>query len=430
MEQALTLSQLNGLVADAVAFGVPGEYIVCAELAGVRESRGHCFMELVENAPDMHTPIAKASAKCWKSTWQVLSPAFVRVTGEHLRAGMKVMLTVRADFHVAYGFSWIVLDISAEYSLGEMSRRRHEIVERLKRDGIFDLQHELRLPRFCQRIAVISAETAAGYGDFVAQLAGNGYGLAFSTTLFAAVMQGEGVENSVAGALEQIYRRVDEFDCVVMIRGGGATSDLAGFDTLALAEHIANFPLPIITGIGHERDESVADMVACIRTKTPTAAAAFLIDHLHSTAEMVENAARTLWQYATSRIETEQTRVANMAVSLRLLAAQFVSTRQNRLAMMAERLPALASMALQNELHRIDMLSARTAALDPQLMLKRGYAIVSKDGRVVRDAASLDRGDTIDIQLGHGRLTATVGSTAIGRERASNKTKRNGKTTV
>lgn len=430
MGQVLTLSQLNGLVADAVAFGVPGEYIVCAELSGVRESHGHCFMELVENSPDMRTPVAKASAKCWKSTWQVLSPAFVRVTGEHLRAGMKVMLTVRADFHVAYGFSWIVLDISAEYSLGEMSRRRHEIVDQLKREGVFHLQHELRLPRFCQRIAVVSAETAAGYGDFVAQLTGNGYGLAFGTALFAAVMQGEGVESAVVDALGRIYARADEFDCVVIIRGGGATADLAGFDTLALAEHIANFPLPIITGIGHERDESVADMVASIRTKTPTAAAAFLIDHLHATSELVENAARSLRQYAASRLETEQARIANMATASRLLASRLLDSWRNGLGMMVSRLPAMASMALRNEFHRMDMLSARVAALDPQLMLKRGYAIVSKDGHAVRDAANLSGGDMIDVRLGRGSFTATVADTLIGRGRANKKQQRNGKTTV
>ena len=216
------------------------------------------------------------------------------VTGAQPRAGMKVLMKVYPQFHEAYGFSWIVTDIDPTYTLGDMARRRQEIVRRLKEEGVFDLNKQLPLPLFAQRIAVVSSQTAAGLGDFCQQLTHNGYGFAFTIELFTATMQGEGVEQSVVAALNDIYGRADRFDCVVIIRGGGATSDLSGFDSLMLAENIANFPLPVITGIGHDRDETVADMVAHTRVKTPTAAAALLIDNLKAVADRIDTAARRI----------------------------------------------------------------------------------------------------------------------------------------
>jgi len=203
---------------------------------------------------------------------------------------MKVLLKVYPQFHESYGFSWIVTDIDPSFTLGDMQRRRLEIIRTLKEEGVFDLNRELTLSAFAQRIAVISSENAAGYGDFSNQLAMNQYGFSFKTTLFEAVMQGERVEASVIEALDTVNRYRDNYDCVVIIRGGGATSDLSGFDTLPLAENIANFPLPVITGIGHDRDESVIDLIAHTRVKTPTAAAAFLIDNLKHTADRIDTA--------------------------------------------------------------------------------------------------------------------------------------------
>lgn len=452
--KALTLTELNSLVADAVAFGVPGEYVVTAELAGVRLSRGHCYMELVEKDPRMNTPIARANAKCWRSTWQILAPAFTRVTGQELHAGMKVMLTVEADFHVAYGFSWTVVDISAEYSLGEMALRRRQIIECLKQEGVFDLQHELALPRFCQRIALISAEGAAGYGDFENQLSQNDYGLAFKATLFPAIVQGEQVESSVTKALMRIYKSIDSFDCVVIIRGGGATSDLAGFDTLSLAEHIANFPLPILTGIGHERDESVADMVACIALKTPTAVAAFLIDHLRETADFVDDAAEKMRHYSQMRLEAEHNRLAQistllpvqaermmaqkrreidtiarqlpmlardisqekrkqlLSIAKRMPAAarQLLQEHASRLDRIAQKLPSAATLRLGREQHKLELLYTRAMALDPRQTLRRGFAIVSHNGHALTSTEGIALGDKINIRLYDGKATAIVES--------------------
>ena len=272
---SLSLLELNSLVRQVIEETLSQEYWVEAELSECRESRGHCYMELIEKDETSATPIARASAKCWRTQWAMLQPYFERTTGQTLHAGLKVRLKVYAQFHEAFGFSWIVTDIDPTFTLGDMARKRQEIIRKLKEEGIFNLQKELTLPLFCQRIAVISSETAAGYGDFVNQLIHNDSGLKFSIQLFPAIMQGEQVEQSIIDALNMIYeanepnKSHESFDCVVIIRGGGATADMSGFDTLALAENVANFPLPIITGIGHDRDESILDMVSFQRVKRP-----------------------------------------------------------------------------------------------------------------------------------------------------------------
>ena len=234
--KALSLYELNNLVREVISTTLHDEYWVETELSELREVRGHCYMELIQKDLFSNTPIAKASAKCWKNKWQLLSPKFEKVTGQSLRSGLKVLLKVYPDFHEAYGFSWIVTDINPEFTMGDMARKRLEIVNQLKAEGVFDLQKELKMPLFAQRIAVVSSANAAGYGDFCNQLADNSYGLQFHTRLFSAVMQGEGVEQSVIAALNEINSNVDDFDVVVIIRGGGATSDMSGFDTLSLAE--------------------------------------------------------------------------------------------------------------------------------------------------------------------------------------------------
>ena len=274
----LTLYQLNNLVRQVIDYSLSETYWVEAELAECRESGGHCYMDLVQKDED--TLVARAQARCWRSTWSYVLPKFMKVTGERPRPGMKVLLMVKPQFHEAYGFSWIVQDIDPNYTLGDMARQRQEIINTLKREGIFDLNKSLSIPMFAQRIAVISSQTAAGYGDFCDQLQNNEYGFKFSTRLFPAVMQGEQVEQTIIEALNKINDSIEDFDVVVIIRGGGATSDFSGFDTLELAENVANFPLPIITGIGHDRDECILDMISCVRVKTPTAAATWLIDNL------------------------------------------------------------------------------------------------------------------------------------------------------
>ena len=389
-----SLFELNRIVRETIECEMPDEYWVEAELSECRESRGHCFLELIEKDEQTATPIAKARATCWASKWAMVRPYFERTTGQRLVAGMKVLLKVYPQFHEAFGFSWIVTDIDPTYTLGDMARKRQEIIRQLKEEGVFDLQKELTLPLFCQRIAVISSETAAGYGDFCNQLSNNPYGFQFETHLFPAIMQGEGVEQSIISALERIYEErsdkgeVKSFDCVVIIRGGGATSDLSGFDTLALAEHVANFPIPIITGIGHDRDECILDMVSHTRVKTPTAAAALLIDHLKEVLDVINQSQDSI------------TRLFSVA-----------KTRQEaKIDALQQRIPMLLERRLLAEHHRLQLMEEKLKALDPQLLLKRGYSITLHHGRVVKDATTLKAGDEIETRLEKGTIVSIVNS--------------------
>ena len=350
-EERLTLRQLNLMVRDAIEMQLPDEYWVEAELSECREHGGHCYMELIEKDEHSNTPVARASAKCWRQTWLMVKPTFERTTGQPLRAGLKVLLRVYAQFHEAYGFSWIVSDINPTYTLGDMARRRQEIIRQLKEEGVFDLQRELSLPLFAQRIAVVSAPNAAGYGDFCRQLEDNDYGFRFTIRLFPAIMQGEQVEKSVISALNQIYECIGDFDAVCILRGGGATADLSGFDTLALAENVAQFPLPIITGIGHERDESILDMVSHTRVKTPTAAAAFLVDRLHSVLGRIEQAEASLSQYITQRIRYQQQRISQLATLIPTLAQRRLSDERHRIDLQQNRLPIALERRLTAQKH-------------------------------------------------------------------------------
>ena len=307
-------------------------------------------------------------------------------TGQMLTAGMKVLLKVYPQFHEAYGFSWIVTGIDPTFTLGDMAQRRQQIIQKLKEEGVFDLQRELVIPSFCQRIAVISAETAAGYGDFCRQLLDNDYGLQFYPTLFPAIMQGEQVEQSVIAALNQINRQADDFDVVVIIRGGGSTSDMSGFDTLALAENVANFPLPIITGIGHDRDECVLDMISNTRVKTPTAAAAFLISHLADTLQHV--------------IDIQQ-RISFMVTMLK-------TNLEHQLEQRDERILHALQQRIVGERHHLEMAEQRTTLLDPTLLLSRGYSITLHNGKALRDTQQLKAGDEIETRVEKGTIKSTV----------------------
>ena len=430
MDNMLTLYELNSLVASIVDLDLPDHYWVMAELSELREVRGHCYMELVEKDVRSNTPVARASAKCWASRWSMLRPMFERATGQRLAAGMKVLLKVKAQFHPAYGFSWIVADINPEYTMGDLARRRQEIVRQLKAEGVFDLQREMRLPMFGQSIAVVSSEGAAGYGDFCRQLHDNPQGYLFRVELFGAIMQGEGVEASVIAALNRIYSRMDEFDCVVIIRGGGATSDLSGFDTLALAENIANFPLPVITGIGHERDECVLDMVAFAKVKTPTAAAQLLVDNLSHTDSLVDGLRQRVSMAARRRMECERMRLTSLSGRIPVLFSVVGAKESARVERVAARISSALSLRLSDEnrriatlqaelrevslrrltaeRHRLEMLAQRVEAENPERLLRRGYSITTCDGRAVRDASLLKAGAEVETRVEKGCFKSIV----------------------
>ncbi len=437
VRNALSLLELNQLLAEVIEVGMPREYWVEAEISELRVVRGHCYIDLIEKTEGTNTPIARASAKCWQNTWSVISPYFEKVTGQRLRSGMNVLMLVSANFHPAYGFSWIISDIDPTYTLGDMARKRQAIIEQLKREGVFDLQKELSLPLFCQHIAVISSANAAGYGDFVDQLESNAHGFRFVTRLFPATMQGEGVEQSIIAALNNIYETFltsDETapDCVVIIRGGGATSDLSGFDTLALAENVAQFPIPVITGIGHERDESILDMISHTRVKTPTAAAALLIDHLKRVWDYLQEAQGVLETNARQRMDLEQMRLQRAAQKIPPLCSLFKERQERRIDSMMRDMIAAAQRLISDdmhkletlesiikpmlerrvtgEMHRLQMFGQRVSSLDPNLLLKRGYSITLHEGKIVRDASQLKHGDKIETRVEKGTIHSIVDS--------------------
>ena len=412
-----TLRQLNLLVREAIETELPDEYWVEAELSECRENSGHCYMELIEKDERTNTPIARASAKCWRQTWQMAKPYFERTTGQQLRAGMKVLLKVYAQFHEAYGFSWIVSDIDPTYTLGDMARKRQEIIRQLKEEGVFDLQRELRIPTFAKRIAVISAQNAAGYGDFCRQLEDNDYGFRFEVTLFPAIMQGEQVESSIIAALNAIYEATvpdgspsAPYDCVVIIRGGGATADLSGFDTLALAENVAQFPLPVITGIGHDRDESILDMVANTKVKTPTAAAALLIDNLRQVLERINSAQQHLTTAISTRLSTLNVQLSTLQALIPTLALRTIGDQRHRIEMQESRLPVAIERRLTSQKHLLESLSLKLQGFDPQLLLSRGYSITLHHGRAVRNPKQLKAGDEIETKVEHGTIRSVVKS--------------------
>lgn len=427
---ALTLYELNSMVRDVVELGMPGSYWVEAELSEVRERSGHCYMELVQKDLTGNSTVARASARCWRSTWASVRPGFEQVTGEHFRAGLKVLLQVHAQFHENFGFSWIVTDIDPAYTLGDMARRRQEIIRILKEEGVFDLNKELCLSLFASRIAVVSSESAAGYGDFCNQLDTNAYGFAFSVRLFPAVMQGERTEGSIISALDAINNEADDFDCVVIIRGGGAVSDLSAFDSLALAENVANFPLPVITGIGHERDESVLDMVANKRVKTPTAAAALLIENLKHTYDRIVQAQERISVSVSRRMDYERVRLERVSGRIPVLfslvktrqqaridslfarvgaaAGRIVAEERLRLDRLSVALAPAVRQRLSAENHRLELLEQRISAVDPAILLRRGYSITLHNGRAVYSPGQLSDGDVIETRLAEGNVRSVV----------------------
>lgn len=429
-QHALTLFELNSLVGEVIDRAFNHAYWVEAELSEAREVRGHCYLELVQKDIFSATPVARASAKCWKSTWLRLKPKFEHTTGQALHAGMKVLLLVTANFHAAYGFSWIVQDIDPTYTLGDMARKRMEIINQLKAEGVFDLQKELTIPMFAQRVAVISSENAAGYGDFCHQLLDNEYGFAFQLRLFPAIMQGDQVEASVIQALNAIYDDIDDYDVVVIIRGGGATADMSGFDTLALAENVANFPLPVITGIGHDRDESILDMVSNTRVKTPTAAAAFLVDNLVGVWSHIDGMRERIAGYVQQRMEREKNRLTRVSERIPILFSlvrerqdarldrmlnaivaavkERMAQAEHHVAILSNNFEPLVERKLMREQNRLEQLRLRAEALDPQRLLKRGYSITLYNGKALHDPALLHDGDRIETRVEKGTVESII----------------------
>ena len=427
--EPITLYELNELVKQTLELGMPDTYWVQAELSEVRVNSGHCYVEFVQKDRRSNSLVAKARGVIWRNVYAALKPYFEQTTGQLLTAGIKVQVEVSVSFHELYGYSLTVTDIDPSYTMGDMARKRQEILRQLQEEGVLELNKELEMPMLPQRIAVISSATAAGYGDFSNQLSNNARGFYFHTELFPAIMQGDGVEQSILQALDDIYAREQEFDVVVIIRGGGATSDLTGFDTYNLAAAVAQFPLPVITGIGHERDDTVIDMVSHTRVKTPTAAAEFLIGRMQEAADelaflaqrlnkgvslLIYESKESLLRLQTRIPAKAMQRVADGKLYLQNAKHRILQGAMTQVSRQRQALPPLQlllQMAIpQVERCRYQLMLLRQKVVDasPDKLLTKGYSITLKNGKVVKDANLLKTGDEIVTRLKQGEITSIV----------------------
>lgn len=452
MNAAVSLYELTCRIRNAISTQLPGSYWVRAEISeGRQNANGHFYCRFIEkNAAG--TDIASAAGIIWAGTYVTLRARFERETGQRFGAGIKVLVRVRINFHERYGLSLLVEDIDPSYTLGDMVRRRKEIIDKLTAEGVVNLNKQLVLPRLLLRIAVITSETAAGFGDFCNHLAHGGHMFNIKIKLFPAIMQGDKVEQSVINALNAVLAESKDWDAVVIIRGGGAVSDLNGFDTYLLAANVAQFPLPVITGIGHDRDETVLDLVANVRCKTPTAVADFLIERLSKELELLENSAATLKVCAQNKLNAqlqrmdsfvaliplvfsrvidkekaryrilserlpnaiqnvcrgERSRCERLVMRMEMNTKSMIANMQNRLLHVSERLQFVVPAVLSRQKQRLESCERGIRLAQPERVLKLGFSLTLKDGKAVTDASQLSSGDRIVTRLSNGEVTSRV----------------------
>ena len=409
IEEPLTLQGLNSMVRAAINESMPARYWVTGELSEVRETAaGHCYIELVQRDEATGELVAKARGTIWARIYTLLRPCFLEETGQPFVAGIKVLLQVTVGFHELYGYALDVCNIDPAYTIGEMARRRLAVIKRLTDEGVIELNKELPFPLLPQRIAVISSPTAAGYGDFCDQLLGNKYGFVFYPRLFPSPMQGSGVEQGIIDALNRVAAEIDLWDVVVIIRGGGATSELSCFDTYDLANNCAQFPLPIITGIGHQRDESVLDIVAHTRAKTPTAAAELLIHAMLEQGAFLDSAMQEVMSAARAYIDAERQRVNTLATRLPISATLCLQREKMRLQPVVQQLSSEVRLFLREQNHRLDILKEKADAASPRHILAMGYSITRVNGKAVRSLGEIAAGDNVVTMVADGEFTSTV----------------------
>ncbi len=428
---ALTLSQLNQLISRTVA-ETPSlrDVWVVAELSNVSGGKGtHWYMDLLEKDAAGRN-LARMKGMIWAQHSRTVNMKLYTATGVYFKDGIKVMIRGQVSFHPAYGMGFAISDVEPTYTMGDMERLRREILEKLKAEGLLDRNKLIPLPMAPQKIAVISSEGAAGYGDFVHQLGSTPEGFVFYPVLFGAKLQGDGTGKSVIAALDRIERNAGEWDAVVIIRGGGASSDLNGFDDLELARRVATCPLPVIVGIGHERDRTVLDEIAAVRCKTPTAVAAFLIDTLRNALGRASELTANIVTMVQDRLNGDQRRLDNLATMVPVLAVTRLQEARERLTRTTLRLPDAAARATGDARTKLAQFKTRLEGaaetrialgrkhlegleklidvLDPAATLKRGYSITRADGKAVRDTATLPDGTLIETTLAHGTVRSRV----------------------
>ena len=431
-QEALSLFELNNLIKNVLNQTFPESWWVSAEMSDVRvnASSGHCYLEFIEKDAISGQLIAKARGAIWAKTFRMLKPCFEQETGQRFTSGLKVLVKVTVEFHELYGYSLSVIDIDPAYTLGDLIKRRREIVRQLKEEGVFDLNKELELSETPQRIAIITSPTAAGYEDFMHQLADNQAGYVFYTHLFPAIMQGDRTEESIIAALDRIYAASTNFDAVVIIRGGGASSDLNSFDSYLLAATCAPFPLPVITGIGHERDDTVLDLVAHTRMKTPTAVAEFRIQQMHQAAGELNRLQQQLVNYSTTRLQREAVQIQQFIFRIPSTLNAKIERDRFFLSDVIQRVPRIIDSDLlmhNRQITEFEMqLPAKITAflnrnetqlmhaeqliriVSPEAVLKRGYTITRCNGKIIKKAAELTFGDEITTLFIDGEIKSKI----------------------
>ncbi len=406
----ITLSELQRHIKQALESSLPLPVWVVAEVSELKVNySGHCYLELVEKSEPAKggTPIPRAQARAviWRQQYAMLSAYFESATGSRLAAGMKILAKVMVSYHELYGLSLQITDLDASYTLGEVERQKQMTIAQLQADGVWDMNREQSLPLLTQRIAIVSSAAAAGYRDFCNELQQGGY--AFRTTLFEAVVQGQAAEESVCRALVAVAERQEEFDAVVIIRGGGSASDLSCFNSYRLCSYVAQFPLPVITGIGHDKDTSVADMVAHTPLKTPTAVAAWLTDRMARMDGWLEESAVRLSELAVKAVQREQIRLERMAGEVARLGGTYCERARGRMAMLGEQLSTEVARFIERKRLFLATAEAVAEARSPEKILRLGFAVVRCDGHAVTSTEGL-AGREVEIELAKGKIKAEV----------------------
>ena len=403
-----SLSELTNKIQSVIRQNFTDAIWVRAEISELRENGGHCYLELIEKDSETDNILAKTRATCWANVYRMLKPYFESNTGETLRAGLNVLVAVTVEFNGVYGFSLNVRDIDPTYTIGELAARRMQIIQKLREEGIDDMNKQLPFPTLPQRIAIISSETAAGYGDFCNQLNSDTSHFAFYPRLFPAIMQGNMAETSIIGALEKIYKHVELFDVVVIIRGGGATTDLSCFDSYNLAINCAQFPLPIIAGIGHQRDVSILDMVAHTSVKTPTAAAEYLISALEKAEEEIDELASELCNFTSNIIQKEHKSLELYMLKIKQASRTGFLKEQNRLSNYLFQLKSMYRNRIHRETNKLAHIATRIETQSPKYLYERGYTITTVHGKRITSALQVKPGDKVTTHLADGHFDSEV----------------------
>lgn len=422
-DKSLSLTELNLLVRDAIRDQLPDSYWIRVETSDVRPNRnGHCYLEFIEKDSIKQSIVAKARGMIWSNIFQMLAPYFEQETGQPFTSGINVLVRVTVEFHELYGYSLSVVDIDPSFTLGEIARQRQLILKKLEEEGILTLNKELSFPEPANRIAVISSSTAAGYEDFCDQLLKNQSGLVFYTKLFPAIMQGDRSEASIIAALEKIYQNQHHFDAVAIIRGGGATSDLSCFDSYPVAAHVAQFPLPVVSGIGHERDVTVLDAVAHTRAKTPTAVAEFFINQEGKILQEILALQDSILRVSETIVTKETNQLIALSREVVHQSTRMLQKEASAVQQVATTMHHALKQYFLQQRHLIESREQYVELVSPHNVLRRGYTLTLKDGKIITSLKEVKAGDTIETCFKDGRSTSQVTQMYISNDLSADKT--------